>query len=573
MIDARLAAQRPRRRRRRPRVLAQRRPAPRRRDPAPRQHALAAAHGRAVRRARVPRRRASVARDARGARQPARRGRAHRAGVSTATGPSTMPSELRAIATGIGRIRDADTQVRALNALGAHRLSDPVTLEALARLFPTAETPGVQTAIAGVLIRANYHVLERVGAPQYAHAASACAASGESLVDVLIRRLQAAVNATVFVSRCRRSSDRSTLRMSPTRARYCARSLSLRVPHVAASPVARCRRARARCVPSFGARRRPEDGLHDHRQFARREGDAPAPPSAGPLPVRRARRARPSRLARLVVPRRRPLRRAGDLRPLRRRRRVLHRSPRPAREPAGRRARARGVQRVVPRRVLAAQGGLPLRLQHAERAAAAQRLARDGTQPRARRPFARRCGGDRARCWPSGTPKATATACATSSRTCRRSTASRARRRSDATPGRCSTAISRAAGPARSASGRPSPTLLGPFSKVGMVALPGLSECGSDRGRSGATPATSTTSALATAARIAFVHDLLRRPAAEVRMFLDPIERWSATLDRRRARRRPRAPPRWTRSRTTPRPASASSCSRATPTSRRCACA
>jgi hypothetical protein len=75
--------------------------------------------------------------------------------------PVDDPSELRAIATGIGRIRDADTQVRALNTLGAHRLSDPVTLEALARLFPSAETAGVQSAIAGVLIRANYHVLER----------------------------------------------------------------------------------------------------------------------------------------------------------------------------------------------------------------------------------------------------------------------------------------------------------------------------------------------------------------------------------------------------------------------------
>jgi len=103
--------------------------------------------------------------------------------------PVDDPSELRAIATGIGRIRDADTQVRALNTLGAHRLSDPVTLEALARLFPSAETPGVQNAIAGVLIRANYHVLD---GPELLNTLTQhrLRGGGQSLVDVLIRRLR-----------------------------------------------------------------------------------------------------------------------------------------------------------------------------------------------------------------------------------------------------------------------------------------------------------------------------------------------------------------------------------------------
>ena len=103
--------------------------------------------------------------------------------------PVDDPSELRAIATGIGRIRDADTQVRALNTLGAHRLSDPVTLEALARLFPSAETAGVQSAIAGVLIRANYHVLERSDLLNTL-TQHQLRASGQTLVDVLIRRLR-----------------------------------------------------------------------------------------------------------------------------------------------------------------------------------------------------------------------------------------------------------------------------------------------------------------------------------------------------------------------------------------------
>jgi hypothetical protein len=103
--------------------------------------------------------------------------------------PVDDPSELRAIATGIGRIRDADAQVRALNTLGAHRLSDPVTLESLARLFPTAETAGVQNAIAGVLIRANYHLLERSELLDTL-TQHRVRGGGQSLVDVLIRRLQ-----------------------------------------------------------------------------------------------------------------------------------------------------------------------------------------------------------------------------------------------------------------------------------------------------------------------------------------------------------------------------------------------
>ncbi len=63
---------------------------------------------------------------------------------------------------------------------------------------------------------------------------------------------------------------------------------------------------------------------------------------------------------------RRALRRPRDLRPLRRRQRVLFRSARGARVPAGRRNGARLLQRFVPGPLLAAEGGLPVRLQHAE---------------------------------------------------------------------------------------------------------------------------------------------------------------------------------------------------------------
>jgi hypothetical protein len=79
------------------------------------------------------------------------------------------------------------------------------------------------------------------------------------------------------------------------------------------------------------------------------------------------------------------------------------------------------------------------------------------------------------------------------------------------------------------ASGKPSAALLGTFSKVGLVALPGLSDADPTAGvRNDACRFHDERDAAAS--RIAFVHDLLRRPAAEVRMFLDAIERWSMTL-------------------------------------------
>ena len=103
--------------------------------------------------------------------------------------PVDNPSELRAIAYGIGRM-PAEGQVRALDTLGAHRLSDPVTLEALARMFPNAETPSVQSAIAGVLIRANYHVLGRDELLQTLTQHRLRTNGAATLVDVLIRRLK-----------------------------------------------------------------------------------------------------------------------------------------------------------------------------------------------------------------------------------------------------------------------------------------------------------------------------------------------------------------------------------------------
>ena len=47
-------------------------------------------------------------------------------------------------------------QVRALHALASQRLSDPASLQELVRLYPLTDSVGVQTAIAGVLLRSDY---------------------------------------------------------------------------------------------------------------------------------------------------------------------------------------------------------------------------------------------------------------------------------------------------------------------------------------------------------------------------------------------------------------------------------
>jgi hypothetical protein len=98
--------------------------------------------------------------------------------------------ELRKVTTEIARMSGSDAQVRALQALGRHRLSDPESLEALARLFPVAESLTVQTAIAGVLIRADYTAIARPELVRTLREHRRKSPNGDDLIDALIRRLQ-----------------------------------------------------------------------------------------------------------------------------------------------------------------------------------------------------------------------------------------------------------------------------------------------------------------------------------------------------------------------------------------------
>jgi hypothetical protein len=58
-------------------------------------------------------------------------------------------------------------------------------------LFPLAESAGVQTAIAGVLIRADYKAIAKPELVQTLQQHRLPSPNGTNLIDVLIRRLQA----------------------------------------------------------------------------------------------------------------------------------------------------------------------------------------------------------------------------------------------------------------------------------------------------------------------------------------------------------------------------------------------
>jgi hypothetical protein len=105
--------------------------------------------------------------------------------------PIADVNELRLVTAGIARMAGSNAQVHALDTLADQHLSDPESLEALTRLFPLAESVGVQTAIAGVLIRADYKPIATRELVQTLQHHRLWAANGADLIDVLIRRLQA----------------------------------------------------------------------------------------------------------------------------------------------------------------------------------------------------------------------------------------------------------------------------------------------------------------------------------------------------------------------------------------------
>jgi hypothetical protein len=105
--------------------------------------------------------------------------------------PIADVNELRIVTAGIARMSGSSAQVRALDTLAHQHLSDPESLKELARLFPLAESVGVQTAIAGVLIRADYKSMAKPELVQTLQRHRLPSSNGADLIDVLVRRLQA----------------------------------------------------------------------------------------------------------------------------------------------------------------------------------------------------------------------------------------------------------------------------------------------------------------------------------------------------------------------------------------------
>jgi len=109
--------------------------------------------------------------------------------------PITEASEMRLVANGIARMPRSAAQVRALEALSHQHVSDPESLDALARLFSVADSVGAQRAIAGIFlrsdfIRSDYQAVDKPALLRVLRQSRLKSSEGQDLIDVLIRRLQ-----------------------------------------------------------------------------------------------------------------------------------------------------------------------------------------------------------------------------------------------------------------------------------------------------------------------------------------------------------------------------------------------
>lgn len=104
--------------------------------------------------------------------------------------PLANDGELRAVASGIGRMTSPESQVRALESLTRQRL-DADSLRDIARLFPLAKSVDVQRAIARLLLRADHALLARAELTRTLKERRLKSPDGEDVIDALIRVLQA----------------------------------------------------------------------------------------------------------------------------------------------------------------------------------------------------------------------------------------------------------------------------------------------------------------------------------------------------------------------------------------------
>jgi len=104
--------------------------------------------------------------------------------------PIDNVEEVRTLTARIAGMRASQAQVLALDALAPLHLTDPESLEVLARLYAAADSAGVQAAVAGVLIRSDYGGIDTPQLVQILREHRLKSAAGEELIDALIRRLE-----------------------------------------------------------------------------------------------------------------------------------------------------------------------------------------------------------------------------------------------------------------------------------------------------------------------------------------------------------------------------------------------
>ena len=106
--------------------------------------------------------------------------------------PLAQAEEVRALTAGIARMTGAAAQVRALETLAKQRLTDPQSVQEIARLFTQARSLQVQRAIANILIRADTTALVRTELARSLRQHRMKSPDGQDVIDLLIRLLQQA---------------------------------------------------------------------------------------------------------------------------------------------------------------------------------------------------------------------------------------------------------------------------------------------------------------------------------------------------------------------------------------------
>jgi hypothetical protein len=106
--------------------------------------------------------------------------------------PLTDVRDLRSVANAIAKMPVPDAQARALDTLSRQYLSDRESLDELTRLFRTSKSVTVQRAVAGVLLRSDHSVFAKPELVRVLREYRRKSPDGEDVIDVLIRRLQAA---------------------------------------------------------------------------------------------------------------------------------------------------------------------------------------------------------------------------------------------------------------------------------------------------------------------------------------------------------------------------------------------